>query len=261
MNLSNIKNRIITSNHSISHKGETEFRIHCHDSYEILYFVSGDIHYIIEGETYYPAKNSLLLMPAGVVHGIEANLTDGYERYVAHIRFEALPDDISQMLKSVFSKDRYYILSESTEIRKAFEDMYKANELSGELFLPSLSALILKILLIQHSTDGAKPVNSLNQLTTDIINYVNESFALRQSLDEIAAKFFITKHYLNTVFKKATGITVWEYIIRKRIYYATTLIQSGVSATDAAEKSGFSDYSAFYKAYKKRTGKSPKNIR
>jgi AraC-like DNA-binding protein len=39
--------------------------------------------------------------------------------------------------------------------------------------------------------------------------------------------------------------------------YARQLIESGTTAAGAAEKVGFGDYSAFYRAYVKIVGKSP----
>ncbi|MBQ8605771.1 MAG: helix-turn-helix transcriptional regulator [Clostridia bacterium] len=258
MNIQKLKNEIIVSSHSISGKGEKDFRIHCHDSYEVLYFVSGDIHYYIEGETYFPAKGSLLLMPPGVIHGIEANLTDGYERYVAHIKKEAAAQSTVLLIEKVFSKGRYYVLNEGSGIKEAFDDMYQASETSDTLFTPSLDALLLKILLFQNKAQDVKPEGTTSKIITKVINYLNENFYKEQTLDEIASQFFLSKHHLNELFRKATGVTVWEYIIRKRIYLAKTLMQKGVSATEAAYQAGFSDYSVFYKAYKKRNGKSPK---
>jgi AraC-like DNA-binding protein len=39
--------------------------------------------------------------------------------------------------------------------------------------------------------------------------------------------------------------------------YARELIEGGETASGAAEKVGFGDYSAFYRAYVKIVGKSP----
>ena len=49
-----------------------------------------------------------------------------------------------------------------------------------------------------------------------------------------------------------------DYIIYKRISCAQTLLEAGMSATEAALTVGFGDYSSFYRAYKKITGHSPK---
>ncbi len=48
------------------------------------------------------------------------------------------------------------------------------------------------------------------------------------------------------------GSTAWDYILVKRLIRARQLILSGVSITGASMRCGLRDYSAFYRAYKKR---------
>lgn len=62
---------------------------------------------------------------------------------------------------------------------------------------------------------------------------------------------------MNKLFRSATGTTIGEYIIYKRIIHARGLIGHGMRISEAAEKSGFADYSSFYRAYVKRMGHSP----
>ena len=47
------------------------------------------------------------------------------------------------------------------------------------------------------------------------------------TLDQIAGKFFISKHYLCRVFKSATGFSVMEYIIYSRVLRARQLLRRG----------------------------------
>ncbi len=53
-------------------------------------------------------------------------------------------------------------------------------------------------------------------------------------------------------------MTVGQYITRKRILFVKKLYQGGRSLGEVAALSGFSDYSAFYKAFTKETGLPPK---
>lgn len=69
--------------------------------------------------------------------------------------------------------------------------------------------------------------------------------------------FFISKYYMNRAFKKATGTTVMDYLIYKRVIMARQLILNGHTASDAAAQSGFGDYSTFYRAYKKLMHHAP----
>ena len=67
----------------------------------------------------------------------------------------------------------------------------------------------------------------------------------------------MSKYYLCRAFKKYSGVSIHSYITHKRVVYAKQLIDSGETASGAAYKVGFGDYSAFYRAYVKVFGKSP----
>ena len=53
------------------------------------------------------------------------------------------------------------------------------------------------------------------------------------------------------------GCTVWEYVVRRRIYSSRQRLFFSGSVTDAFENSGFNDYSSFFRAYKRIIGVSP----
>ena len=52
-----------------------------------------------------------------------------------------------------------------------------------------------------------------------------------------------------------------EYITKKRLVLAKELILEGISLYEAADRVGFSDYSNFYRSFKKTMGFSPKELR
>ena len=89
------------------------------------------------------------------------------------------------------------------------------------------------------------------------IRYLNENMTKDITLDDIATRFFVSKYYLCRAFKKHNGISIHGYINQKRVLYAKQLIESGESASGAAYRVGFGDYSAFYRAYVKIIGRSP----
>ena len=96
-----------------------------------------------------------------------------------------------------------------------------------------------------------------NPTVEEIVRYLNAHLSEPITLDELSARFFISKYYLNTVFKKYTGTTVMNYVIHKRLAAARQSIRQGTPPTDAAQECGFGDYSAFFRAYKKLYAQSP----
>ena len=62
-------------------------------------------------------------------------------------------------------------------------------------------------------------------------------------------------------FKKATGTTVGEYILSRRLKLAKVLIKEGHRISDVAERSGFNNPCHFIRTFKKETGITPLQYR
>jgi len=90
-----------------------------------------------------------------------------------------------------------------------------------------------------------------------VIRYLTEHFREPLRLDDLAARFFISKSYLNRHFKAYTNATVYAYLMALRITHARRMLREGATAAEAGRECGFSDYSTFYKAFKAQTGLAP----
>lgn len=88
--------------------------------------------------------------------------------------------------------------------------------------------------------------------------YITEHLAEPLSLDRLAGQFYVSKYYLNHQFKQATGLTLYQYILKKRLLAARNLLMEGGRAMDVCFRCGFNDYSNFRRAFKREFGKSPK---
>jgi transcriptional regulator GlxA family with amidase domain len=120
-----------------------------------------------------------------------------------------------------------------------------------------MEALLSQIKVMSLSKTAATADYSASKTITDIISYLNQHLTESFRLDDIAEHFFISKHHLNKVFRKATGTTIYDYLLYKRVIFAQQLLADGMNATEVAIQSGFKDYSSFYRAYTKFLGHSP----
>ena len=117
--------------------------------------------------------------------------------------------------------------------------------------------ILSELIVLLSSSARQRIVHSENELGAKVARYINAYLDKNISLDIIAKKFFISKYYLCRSFKKYSGVSIHAYINHKRVMYAKQLIDSGETASGAAYKVGFGDYSAFYRAYVKALGKPP----
>ena len=129
----------------------------------------------------------------------------------------------------------------------------KFNPIYLEALLAQISFACNNSVVLQSDTSST--------VITDVIAYINENIHQKLTLEMLSERFFISKTHLNRLFHKSIGTTFYDYLAHKRIVYAQQLFLSGVSASEAANKVGFGDYSSFYRAYKKITGHSPEEDR
>jgi AraC-like DNA-binding protein len=90
-----------------------------------------------------------------------------------------------------------------------------------------------------------------------VLKYLEEHLRNELTLEGIAARFSVSKNYLNLLFRQTAGTTVNHYIRIKRLGLARQDILKGSNAQEAAYNAGFNDYSNFYRAYKTFYGSIP----
>ena len=91
---------------------------------------------------------------------------------------------------------------------------------------------------------------------------IDSDMSTSVSLASLAARQNISSGYLSAIFKKETGITVSEYIRKKRIDHAIYLLSTThLQIQTVALHCGIMDVQYFSKIFKKQTGKTPKEYR
>lgn len=93
-------------------------------------------------------------------------------------------------------------------------------------------------------------------------NYIRLHLSENLSLDELASIAGMSTTHLSRLFKKKHDMTIVDYITEQRMRLAMQLLaEAGIPVSTAAMRCGFSNYSYFTKAFKKFTGKTPREYR
>lgn len=266
--LAQLENENIIFNYSLSYESCDTFQIHYHNIFEIYYFIEGDIDYLVEGKVYHPTPNSILLLTPHMFHGVRINSDRPYRRYTIHFNPSIINTEYRLALLSAFpsigkhsQKEVYYENTDNYNLHSFFDALTFCSQqplpLSIQLLPVFIESLLAQLTIMCHSLQPNEPCNTVSSTITNIISYLNSHLSEKITLDLLAERFYISKHYLNRAFKRATGTTVGDYLIYKRVIYASQLLVDGCLATEAAMLSGFNDYSAFYRAYHKITGHAP----
>lgn len=132
--------------------------------------------------------------------------------------------------------------------------------------------------------DGSKPAPMVTQAATESYNYhlddemhlnlqlserlklsallkhINLNINENLSLDELSQRFNLSKFYLTRRFKELTGLSLHQFIVKKRLTKARYLISVGVDPYRAAVDAGFNNYSHFSRTFKSYFGQNPSSI-
>lgn len=98
----------------------------------------------------------------------------------------------------------------------------------------------------------------VHELVGKVKRRVHENLAEDLTVASLAGEFYVTPNYLSRLFKRVTGEGCNEYIVRKRIEKARSLLETTtLKAGEIAMMVGYHDMNYFSLAFKKHTGMSP----
>jgi len=236
--------------HTVEIPDPDAFHKHMHNSYEIFYFVSGDAEYIIEGSVYPLKQGDLLFIHPRKFHYLNPLSDAVYERFVINFPIEAIPPELRETVS--LSGDIYRIEG-SSPISEFFsswitnEEILPEEKMSEYLYYSLMAMLVYIGSLSEKATVSAIKNNPTLE---KIMQYIDEHPEERLNADILSAKFYMSNSWIVHSFKKKLGISLMQYIRKKRILYAESLIRGGTSPTDAAKLCNYENYSTFYRQYR-----------
>jgi AraC-like DNA-binding protein len=150
---------------------------------------------------------------------------------------------------------------EIMKLLSSVEEAARSPEFAGELLARTyFLQFMIEINRMAETDDTEKDATAYKSdpKMEELMGFINENLRGDLSLDRLSQEFYISKSHLMHKFKSVAGCTAHGYILQKRLILAADLIKNGMPVTEACEQSGFSDYTAFLKAFKKMFGTTPK---
>ena len=97
-----------------------------------------------------------------------------------------------------------------------------------------------------------------SNIVLNTINNVNQSLTEKITLKELAEKVFVHPNYLSSLFKKEVNISLFEYILKRKVEESIYFIKfTDMPLADIANKFHFCSQSYFIKTFKKYLGVTP----
>ena len=244
---------------------------HRHDFYELYCLLSDSYIYHVENNQYELHPGSLILVRPGETHWPEI---PGDPRNIERIVLWLNPEFISSLsiflprtlgaLSANLQEEHLIVPEQNTYqiiLSLLYSLLYEKNRADADsqyLCHLILSQLLIHIsrVLNQRSRPPEKPEIRYQEIMR-VHEYINAHFRESLSVNGLAQMFFMDRNTMTRQFKRIVGMTPGDYIRRKRLESAHQLIRQGYSVQHAGFSSGFSDYSAFYRAFRRQYGLSP----
>lgn len=250
---------------------------HFHDTYELYFLLEGERYYFIEKETYHVRTGDVILINRQQVHKTSQAGPSRHDRILLQLKGKSLDPWFEQAglspMKSMF--ENYYGVArlsgeEWTELKGLLLGIRAELERKGERYEVMVKLLLAQILLMVYRNRKKAVLKEIPQTVQtpkhekvhEVAEYITCHCESRESLKELAARFFISKSYLSRIFREVTGFSVNEYRNLARVRRSKELLtDSGYSITEISEILGFESVTYFERVFKKHTDISPLKYR
>ncbi len=248
--------------------------MHAHDFYEIYCLLNGKMNFLVDGRSFPLEPGTILLVAPGELHkpDIEGPPRD-FDRIVLWMNpglvssLYGLFPQVLQVFDEQQQRSRLVIPDPKTYqiMLNLMQSLLYEKELA-DADSPYLSNLILTQLLINisrilrlHPEPNRKPTTRYAAIMK-VYEYINQNYQNKINVNYLCEHFFMDRNTLTRQFRRVIGMTPGEYLRRKRLEEAYALIRRGSAVLDAGYQCGFTDYSAFYRAFRAVYGINPSQL-
>ena len=233
---------------------------HMHNEYEILYLLSGEADYVIEGAVYHLTPRTLLFIRPRRYHYMRRGEGAPPERFVINFPERLVPEALREGILNVPEQIR---LEKEEFSHKLFTSWREGegtqSEAERRVFLEN--ALPLLLLSLSHRKRESADATRVEHPTLEaILAYIEEHKQEPITAEMLSRRFFVSVSWIVHTFRQHLGVSLLQYVSRKRILYAESRIREGIAPTEVAKECHYDSYVTFYRQYKKHLGKSPSEL-
>ncbi len=244
----------------------TPTAVHCHEhNLELQYICGGRGSIRIGRRLYEVEKGDILIYNQGKLHDESADPKEGLRFYNCGVKGLSLPNLPDNFLVARDVSPRIHAGTAATMVENLFQLLYtEVNEnlpKNGEITHAVLMALI-EILFYQLPHERQQPVHEKDRLLIECKDFIDCHFMEELTVDSLAMRSHMSTSGFAHQFKKFFGFPPIQYIIRRRIGEAQTLLMtSDLSITEVSVRVGYDNISYFNNQFKRFAGMSPQNYR
>jgi YesN/AraC family two-component response regulator len=261
------------------HTRFVDFPKHKHNYIEVNYVYNGELTQKVGNQTITLKKGELLFLNQHIEHEIKAcakqdiiiNFIIQPQFFEFIFSFLSSDNQITNfIINSLFNNTQsvqfiYFTVSEVESIqeliKKIILEIMNPTVLSDSTIKLYMGLLLIELIKHSDKVEHKEENSSLQYLIVESLKYIDENYQTA-SLYDLAEKLNQTHYSLSKMIKKATNFTFKEFLQEKRLSKAKELLDSSqLPITEIVEEVGYDNISYFYRIFKNKYGKTPKQIR
>lgn len=249
--------------------------LHTHDYYEFYFFLEGDVSIQI-GDKEYPVQfGDIMLIPPHrphrpIIHSMKTSyrrfvfwISEEYCNHLLHISpdYVFLMQYVQVNKTYIFHNDQISFNAVQSKVLRLIEEMQSDRFGRNAQITLCVNDLVLYLNRMIHERNNLKSRSEESSLYQRLTDYIEDHLEEPLSLEKLAEEFYVSKYHIAHVFKDNLGLSIHQYITKKRLALCKEAIQGKMSIKETYQTFGFGDYSSFYRAFKKEYGISPKDFK
>jgi len=231
-----------TLEHKISTNCTME-KFHFHELYQIYLSLSDGINFFVNDMMYEVEKGDIFIFSPLDLHKVVVPPNIYYERFTLLFNSSFITNmnteetDLTACFRNIkgdFSHKRHVKDEDCLAIMNLLEkagNLSFSHQYGNDIYKKIVLSEILIYINLLYKTNKTHQFlcnKNTSIKVSPVIEYINLHYTENLSLDILSEKFFISKYYMENIFKSTTGFTINEYIIHKKIIKARELLRENI---------------------------------
>ena len=232
---------------------------------EITYAILGSAVFVSGDEKNEVKAGQVHFIKKGCLHKIEASQDENFRFLCIGYNPNYEDDGVRSFYEAVNRKDCFIADDDGTVKALSvllIREFYNFDEFSSRMINHYVSQIFISLTrilsgksFVKHNNHGER---SASFAIYKMLRYIDREYLQIQRVKEIASALSYSEYYLSHLFKEKMGMTIKEYLTKKKIAYSTELLNTTeLTMEQIADQLGFSCPYSFRRAFKKYVGLTP----